>query len=253
MEYINPTELENQYPSPEITLQSSYVGDVSSITYSGKYPKNFLKFDTVPLDDIKLGELKSDPIITFRFIVRFEDGDDTDDWTSAEFLQDLHKGVQENQPFFNRDRVTLVTINFTELKDYWKSDKFTIAEEYAQVEVIESLTTKEKIIKHINWIVGAVEKLRPVQSFGKWLPEPGVSIEVEEDIFATTDQPVPVTSISDDSIITNSSIVNPPITNINFYPFRTAGEYEGEIRKFNDDVFYRWINSTWKPRIIKPT
>lgn len=239
--YLKLEDLENQYPATtDVSIESSYSGNSTSIKYSGIYPDNFLKFDIIPLDDIKLGELKTNPEIAFRFIVRFQDGEDTEDWTSAPFLKDLHDSIQNNQPFFNRDTVSMVVLDLAELSTYWESDKFKEAEEYAHVEIIETIKSKEEIIKHINWIIGSDEKLRPVLSYGLWTPLP---IEESEDIDIEIEEIIeePIEKFDYVGLIENTKIVLTPKTTITFAPFKTAGGYTGEVRKTNNGEYYTWV------------
>lgn len=174
MKYTRLNKLRNTYPSESGNPTKSYTYDNNSIRYTGLFPTNFIKFSILSLEDIKLGTLKTDPNINFRFLVKFVDGDSSELWTSDVFLRTLHGAIQDNNPYFNKNTVTTAIIDFQLLKQYWKEKKFDVPEQYAEVRVLNTINTKEEILKHINWIVSESKKdeeLRDVKTFGGWTVE----------------------------------------------------------------------------------
>ena len=60
MEYKGLEQIRNKYPV-DVTnedINDSYQKDGNSIIYTGLYPENFISFEMLSLDDIKLGDLK---------------------------------------------------------------------------------------------------------------------------------------------------------------------------------------------------
>mgnify|MGYP000892556203 CR=1 FL=1 len=174
MEYKGLEQIRNKYPV-DVTnedINDSYQKDGNSIIYTGLYPENFISFEMLSLDDIKLGDLKTDPNIIFKFIIRFiNDDGSSEDWTSEVFLNSLRQGQLDDNPFFTRDKVVVAEINFSLLHTYHGLAKFADGEAYAEVLVTDTITTKEDILKHINWVVGSSveqEEIRLVETFGAW-------------------------------------------------------------------------------------
>lgn len=260
MEYTKLNKLRNTYPGDNVSVIDSYQHDNGSIKYTGKYPENFIKFDVLPLDDIKVGTLKTDPLISFRFIVQFFDGDIIEEWTSEPFLRDLLKAQQDNNPFFSRDRVTIAKINFADLTNYWKSDKFRIGEAYAEVKIVNTIETKEDILKHINWIVSSDEEIRDVESYGGWIVEltenlgfPPVvgnqtidSNNIPENATTLIQQPMVSPAMQQPISSPQQPATQPKITIANNNPFSVSGNYNGEVRMSEKTgMTYTWNDSIW--------
>jgi len=271
-------KLRNIYPGTEATVSKSYRYDNGAIKYSGEYPNNFIKFQILSLDDIKLGALNLDETITFKFIVRFMHTDGTsEDWTSTKFLQELQQAQQDNNPFFSRDRVTLAEINYAQIADYCNSEKFLVGEDYAEVKITKTIGihrddnitdskfVKENILRHINWIVGSDEELRDAEDYGNWILETAQhnlgfptdpfakvpeSSNIEENVIPVipeTMPPIATQSTSTNNIQTiNQSFASAPLPPKSTYPFQTGGNYTGEIRiNINTGVSYEWTNGKW--------
>lgn len=181
MKYTKLEDIQNPYPGNRVTVNNSYSTDSEEIKLTGKYPKNFLTFDIIKIDDSALGKINVDPDISIRFLVKFNDGDsDTSDdfWTSKEFLDDLRQSNLDSNPYFNRERVTVATVDFQTLREYWIKPKFVgkigtkdvdgFGETYAEVKITETLDDKHEMLLHIDWMVSSKEELRPVPTFGAW-------------------------------------------------------------------------------------
>ena len=177
MKYRNHSELQNSYPKEPETVSQNYVDGKSDddVVYNGKFPDNFITFSSTTVDDKVLGEINFVDNMEFRFIVDFGDNDY---WTSRGFYNDLKDALEKNQPYFNKETVTLATVDYQLLTNYWQKEKFNgwvgtvdidgTGEVYAEVTVTETLNTKMEMLDHINWLVSDKEELRPVSSFGKW-------------------------------------------------------------------------------------
>jgi len=270
MKYKGLNELRDKYPE-NIAVENSYTADNDSIKFTGKYPKNFIKFINVPLDDLKLGTLKTNPTISFRFIIRFyidEQKTKFEDWISSALLRDLYKAVQQNQPFFNRNNVTIAEIDFFKLSRYWNLPKFKIPEEYAEVSVVNTINDKESVIKHINWIVSSDDKLRPVSTFGGWLVETTSKLgfdhseelknldlnKVSSDLVlgnpkTATPEPTAITSVknsNDASVSISSNIIKFKSILRTYFPFDSGGTYVDEVRQVDTTGnLYKWTGKKW--------
>ena len=195
MEYKTLPNIRDQYPAGPEFVDDSFsippppeknIDDVyetkgpTSVKVTGKYAKNFLYIDTEPLDNIDILELNvpaqpNGPTpITFRFIVEFINNDGSSElWTSPPFYNDLVAAKQEDNPYFSLNRVTIVRLNFSELSNYWKKSEFTIKQNYAEVQITDTINTKEDMLIHINWMVSSSDDLRSVRGgtdpFGDWV------------------------------------------------------------------------------------
>jgi len=167
-------------PPRERTIDESYeTENPTTVKVTGKYDKNFLFVDTVPLDDINITTLEVlEPAnarydLTFRFIVKFVEADGSvENWTSQAFYDDLVEARNEDNPYFTLNYVTIVSVNFSLLSAWWLKREFTIKQKYAEVEITDTINTKEDMLVHINWMVSSAENLRPVrrgdEPFGDW-------------------------------------------------------------------------------------
>ena len=181
MKYTKLEDLQNTYPGTRLTVNQSYSKLNGEIKLQGKYPKNFLTFNIIKVDDPLLGKINVDPDINIRFLIKFIDNDgivENDFWTSQGFLDDLRKANQDSNPYFNRELVTVAEVDFQTLRKYWLDPKFVGAigtkdvdgtgEKYAEVEITETIDTKHEMLVHIDWMVSSKEELRDVETFGDW-------------------------------------------------------------------------------------
>jgi len=180
MEYKQLNRIRDTYPGNSDDISDSYTSDASNIQLTGLYPQNFIRFDIVDISNIIVPDIQISPAISFEFIVRFEttpirrsirDGSriSVEEWTSPGFLQKLKSARQENNPYFTKDKITIATVDFNYLSQYWKKSEFKVSELYANVEVTDTISTKEDMLIHINWMVSGQEDLRSVRDFGKWV------------------------------------------------------------------------------------
>ena len=184
MKYRDLSELQNTYPKTPETISQNYKSENGEVIYNGIFPENFLTFKIISIDDINFGKINIAQDTTFRFIVNFindEDDEVGQYWTSQPFLDDLRKGIQDSQPYFNRETVTLASVDFDLLHKYWMKPEFAglvkdgeyifFGEKYAEVSITETIDTKEEMLKHINWLVSDDTELREVKTFGSWVVE----------------------------------------------------------------------------------
>jgi len=185
MKYRDLSEIQNTYPKTPETISQNYKSENGEVIYSGEFPDNFLTFNIIPINDINFGKLNIAENTTFRFIVNFINGEDDESgqyWTSQPFLDDLRNAIQDDQPYFNRETVTLASVDFDLLHKYWMKPEFAglvengeyvfYGEKYAEVTVTETIDTKEEMLKHIEWLVSdSDDELRKVNTFGSWVVE----------------------------------------------------------------------------------
>lgn len=255
MEYKGLENLRNTYPGEIDTVTDSYTSEEGAIKFSGKYPENFIKFQVVSLDDILLDTINIDPKHSFRFIIRFinEDGITFEDWASEPFLNDLHTAQSDNNPFFSRDRVTVAEIHASSLTQYWQLCKFKQGEDYAEVIIRDTITTKEDILEHINWIVGSDEDLRPINEIGRWsihTREWNLGFKEDKRSIIPLLGPPLLDDICDDENsdgdTSSGGIITSDVTSIDTYPFTTPGRYIGEIRiEIGTGISWTWTVDGW--------
>ncbi len=149
------------------TYSTDYKMTGGKIRLTGKFPQNFVEFDVVDVSGINTDDIEIYPDLKLDFLVEMTDGETTTLYTSSEFLQTLKKAKDGVDPFFNKNTVTTIKINFDELTNRHKL--YAGDEKYAQVEVTKTMTTKEDFLKHINWLVNESDKnLRPTSDFGAY-------------------------------------------------------------------------------------
>ncbi len=178
MKYRKHSELQNTYPSTPEDISKKYSEENSQIKYSGKFPDNFINFEIISVTDINPGNINISEGTSFRFIVRFDGNDDDggEYWTSPSFLDDLRDSLEKDQPYFNRETVSLLVVDYQHLKNYWLNPKFVgevgiKGELYAEVRITETIDTKQEMLKHIDWMVTPEQPddtLRIVETFGSW-------------------------------------------------------------------------------------
>lgn len=146
MTYIKIEELNNQVAqvkensSATSTLFNSVTAGGSNITLPLIDPKSLNVFDEIQI----------------RFIVEFDDGEL---WTSPLLYNDLLDAYTHGNPYFNLNAVPKVNLNSTTLINLWEADNLLLPQRYAEVDVERSITTKKKILNHIDWMV----KQQPVE------------------------------------------------------------------------------------------
>lgn len=245
MEYKKLQELRNLYPSDEENISKSFTSDGTTIKYTGKYEQNFIEFDIIDFNGIDNASLNVDEDLSdsFRFIVEFKDGDNSERWTSKKLKEDLEAAILEPNPYFNIDKysklaVTIAIVDMTKLKDYWRSKKFDIPEKYAEARITDTITTIKDMLKHLNWIVSTKDvddELREVDTFGAWnlyTGKNGLGFQYSEDIDKLDNG-----KIEGDDIVDKNPIYQ-------FRPFDEAGMEVGEIRVYDGNT-YVWSGIGW--------
>ncbi len=150
----------NPYPVEIGTDPSdNYTSAGGGIKLAGKYDQNFLTFEKIAMDDIQ----------TFRgnikFLVQFVDNNQT--WTSDGYKQQLQTELDNNNPYINRNTVSVVSISNKFLSEYTDSPKFKIGEAYAEMTVTQNFKEIQEILKHIDWMCGSKSNtLRLVSNMG---------------------------------------------------------------------------------------
>tara|TARA_B110000090_G_scaffold137926_1_gene151724 strand:+ start:41 stop:1537 length:1497 start_codon:yes stop_codon:yes gene_type:complete len=150
----------NPYPVEIGTDPSgNYTAAGGAIKLTGKYDENFLTFKKIAIDDIQTfkGNIK--------FLVQFVDNNQT--WTSEGYKQQLQVELNTNNPYINRNTVSVVSISNKFLSQYTDSPKFKIGEAYAETTVTQNFKEIQEILKHIDWMCGSNSNtLRLASSMG---------------------------------------------------------------------------------------
>jgi hypothetical protein len=185
MDYIRLNNLRNTYPAVSNTDASPYYDDNGNyITRYGLDKQNvYLNYDKFSLETLQVLNPIDYPYVDFAFIVQFFD-DETgviEEWTSAPFKKLLEEALKENNPYFNRYSVTIIPINYGELKNHHKKNKFAIGEKYAEVEVTKTISSIEEMLLHIQWLTVFTDQFRntnsgikindpkyPIDGIGNW-------------------------------------------------------------------------------------
>ena len=148
-------------PSPNYSLKDS------TITYSGKFPQNFLTFKLESIDDIKALDINEYPT-SFGFIVEFIDNDVREYWSSPVLLGQIQAEINSANPYKTRKKYPILQFDFKFIKGYSTQEQFKIPEDYAEVNVTKTLTTKEDVLKHLDWLISSDETLRRAGDMGAW-------------------------------------------------------------------------------------
>lgn len=150
----------NPYPVEIGTDPSgNYTSAGGGIKLTGKYDQNFLSFQKIPLDDIQTFEGN------IKFLVQFVDSNQT--WTSDVYKNQLETELNTNNPYINRNTVSVVSISEDFLSQYVENPKFKIGEAYAETTVTQNFKEIQEILKHIDWMTGVKSNtLRSVTNMG---------------------------------------------------------------------------------------
>lgn len=142
--------LRNTYPFTQKDSSKSYQTSGNSIKYNGKFKGNSLEFPSKSHRDVN-----ALPNSSFRFVIHFVDtnGNIQSKWTSDKFKRELDSYYNSTNPYFNIDTVTVMQLPISLIGDYAKSSKFSIPEEYAQVEITDTITTSEEVLRYIDYLV----------------------------------------------------------------------------------------------------
>jgi len=152
--------IRNPYPSViGENPVSNYTREGGVIKLTGKYPENFLQFNEYPLGEITQTEGSYD------FIIQFMDGSL---YTSVPYYSELELEFNVGNPYRNLQTVPTVKVDDDMLGNYASLEKFTIGEQYAEMNMMNNIDTKMEIIKHIDWLSSTGSELRTINSMGKF-------------------------------------------------------------------------------------
>ncbi len=144
--------LRNNYPFADLEKQptDSYKSSGGSIQYNGKFKGNSIQFTPNSHKDVNVLDDSS-----FRFVIHFvdDDGEVNSKWTSDKFKRELDAYSQSTNPYVNIDTVTIMQLPLSLIGNYAKSPKFSIPEDYAQVEISDTITTIEDVLRYIDYLV----------------------------------------------------------------------------------------------------
>ena len=180
MNYIHLKDLRNSYPVTGSADVSSYYEDKGEYIRRYGIDKNnsYIDIFTYPIDKLKTLDPITYPYVDFSYIIQFYDEDlgFVEEWTSAPFKKLLETAQKEKNPYFNKFTVAVIPINYGELKDYHRHNKFTIGEKYAEVNVTKTISTIEDMVLHIQWLSVFTDQFRSTNS-GTKINDPNYPIE----------------------------------------------------------------------------
>lgn len=186
MDYTHLKDLRNSYPADTTHPASSFYEKKEGYIrrYGIQRDISYIDIDTYPLDKLKTLSADLYPYIDFQFIIQFYDESMgfVEEWTSAPFKKLLELAVKENNPYFNKFSVPVIPLNYGELKDYHRTNQFSIGENYAETTVTKTIATIEEMIVHIQWLVVFTDQFRstqigniikdkkyPIDGIGSWI------------------------------------------------------------------------------------
>ena len=153
MKYVAVNNIKNPYPvnEPEFVdsaiVKSSFIDvDNENFILTGKYSQNTVTYPKINPETL----LKYVPSTSFRFIVEFNPNNL---WTSEAYFLELKKAYEESNPWFNVVNSPTVKLDYNFLQNYKNKNGFQIPEKYAEVKIIDSIDTEEKMCRHIDWLV----------------------------------------------------------------------------------------------------
>ena len=162
MELISLLQLQNPYPNG----QDSYGNLNGNIRLQGNYPSNSYNFDA---SDFKTSILNSIQIYeegTFQFIIKFYRNDGTFTYhTTPSFIEKLL--VEKDNPYINEKTIPIITLNTVQWDTFSKENQFVVGEAYAEVEVTDTLDSKDDYLKYIDWLVKSEDGRSPLISTDK--------------------------------------------------------------------------------------
>jgi len=232
-----------------IDPSSKYIVSNDAIKFTGKYDENFIKFKTYSIDDILSLDIAEYPT-SFNFIVEFIDDATREFWSSPDLVAQLKAEKQAGNPYTNRRTVPIIQFDFKFIKNYGIGEQFKIPEDYAEVEVLSTITSKEDVLKHINWLVSSDTSLRPASEMGSWelqLTET-LGMDHSKELDALNSKLINEESNISENIRPDDYDDSDTATNsfIEFSPFGVPGQRAHERRRY-EGTLYRWskINNTW--------
>jgi hypothetical protein len=232
--------LRNPYPDELGTDPSfNYRRDGGNIRLEGKYEENFLEFSDVDLNGITTCENTS-----FNFLVQFQDGSLH---TSPSFLASLNAEYNSSNPYKNKNTVSVVKLDAGFITKYGSKDMFSVPEQYAEVDISNTINTTKDILYHIDWLVGAdSDELREASTIGDW--SVGTTDELGFDHFEALEilngaEPSKsggnlgstVTTTDDPIVTTDDSVKDPIPVDDAFPPFGFRGRTPGERKNWTKD------------------
>jgi len=232
-----------------IDPSSKYTVSNDTIKFTGKYDENFINFKTYSVDDILSLDIAEYPT-SFNFIVEFIDESTREFWSSPDLVAQLRAETQAGNPYTNRKTVPVIQFDFKFIKNYGTAEQFKIPEDYAEVEVLSTITSKEDVLKHINWLVSSDTSLRPASEMGSWelqLTET-LGMDHSRELDALNSKLINEESNISENIRPDDYDDSDSSTDsfIEFSPFGVPGQRAHERRRYNGTL-YSWSegNNTW--------
>tara|TARA_Y100001937_G_scaffold13050_1_gene16991 strand:+ start:6898 stop:7701 length:804 start_codon:yes stop_codon:yes gene_type:complete len=170
MELRSIFDLPNLYPEDKDIL-SAYKAErpgSNTTVYTGLFEKNQIKLSDLS-DPFFYQSIQVAPNVNFQFIVKFSD--DTL-FTSQTFLDKLTAAKRDqSNPYIYENTIPIIKFNDNLLTNYSKKPIFDISEQYAEVEVTDTLNTKQDYLLHINYLTTSDSGNSPLKNadeMGSW-------------------------------------------------------------------------------------
>jgi len=165
MELISLLELQNPYPNG----QDSYGNFNGNKRLQGNYPSNSYTFDSSDLETSILNSIEIYEEGTFQFIIKFIIDGTFTYCTTPSFMEKLL--VEKNNPYISEKTIPIITLNTTQWDTFSKENQFVVGEAYAEVEVTDTLDSKDDYLKYIDWLVKSEDGRSPLiatDKLGTW-------------------------------------------------------------------------------------
>jgi hypothetical protein len=185
MDYKRLPNLRNSYPAETNTDVSAFYEDKGEYIrrYGIDRDNAYIDLFTYPIDKIRTLDPADYPYVDFAFILQFVDEENgfIEEWTSAPFKKLLEEAKKEKNPYFNKHSVAVIPLDYGDLKNYHRRNKFSIGEKFAEVEITKTISTIEDMILHIQWLTVFTDQFRstnvgarindpkyPIDGIGSW-------------------------------------------------------------------------------------
>lgn len=185
MDYTRLQNLRNTYPAVQNTDVSAFYEDKGEYIrrYGIDRDNAYIDLFTYPIDKIRTLDPVEYPYVDFAFILQFVDEENgfIEEWTSAPFKKLLEEAKKEKNPYFNKHTVAVIPLDYGDLKNYHRKNKFSIGEKYAEVDITKTISTIEDMILHIQWLTVFTDEFRstnvgtrisdpkyPIDGIGSW-------------------------------------------------------------------------------------
>ena len=161
MELISLLELQNPYPNG----QDSYGKTNGNKRLQGNYPSNSYTFDASDFETSIRNSIQIYEEGTFQFIIKFITDGTFTYHTTPSFIEKIL--AEKDNPYISEKTIPIITLNTIQWDTFSKESQFVVGEAYAEVEVTDTLDSKEDYLKYIDWLVKSEDGRSPLISTDK--------------------------------------------------------------------------------------